>query len=154
MACLLGRLVYLQFYKGGEYTSLALAQRMRPQSIDAQRGSILDRNYKTLAISIGADAVYAVPGSILDAAETAQKLAPYLSLSKTEIIRILENKSQSSVWLERGLTPETARAIRSLELPGIRFTKRPQRRYPQGSLAAHVLGIAGIDNQGLEGIEY
>ena len=56
-------------------------------------------------------------------------------------------------WLV-ALTVETAEAIRKLGLPGIRIVQRPQRYYPQGSLAAHVVGIAGTDNQGLEGIEY
>ena len=51
-------------------------------------------------------------------------------------------------------TLEVANEIRQLNIPGIRLITRPQRFYLQGSLAAHVLGIAGIDNQGLEGIEY
>ena len=47
-----------------------------------------------------------------------------------------------------------ANRIRELTIPGIRLITRPQRFYPKGSLAAHVIGIAGIDNQGLEGLEY
>ncbi len=113
----------------------------------------MDRNYKTLAISIGADAVYAVPESIEDAAETARQLAPYLSLPEKELAANLTSDKRS-VWLKRGLSPEVSKAIRDLGLPGIRLIKRPQRYYPHGSLAAHILGIAGIDNQGLEGIEY
>ena len=127
---------------------------MQPQAIDAQRGNILDRNYKTLALSLGADAVYALPGSIKDVQGTARQLAPYLNISAESISKLIENAKSSSVWLARGLTLEAADAIRDLRLPGIRLVKRPQRYYPQGSLAAHVLGIAGADNQGLEGIEY
>lgn len=151
---LIGRLAYLQIWKGKHYSELAQAQRMRPRVIDPQRGSILDRNYKTLAISIGADAVYAIPGSIPDPAATAQKLAPYLSLSEEELTMLLNTDSQRSVWLERGLSPDAAEQIRQLNLSGIRLVERPQRYYPNGTLAAHVLGIAGIDNQGLEGLEY
>lgn len=151
---LVGRLGYLQVYRGEELAHLAMAQRMRPQTIDAQRGNILDRNYKTLAISVGADAVYALPGSIRDVEGTARQLAPYLPVPETDLTRILGNKTSTSVWLARGLSLEAAESIRLLGLPGIRVVKRPQRYYPQGSLAAHVLGIAGSDNQGLEGIEY
>ena len=154
MLGLSGRLAYLQIWKGKHYAELAQAQRMRPRVIDPQRGSILDRNYKTLAISIGADAVYAIPGSIPDPAATAQKLAPYLSLSEEKILSLLQTDNQSSVWLERRLAPDTAQKIRELNLSGIRLVDRPQRYYPNGTLAAHVLGIAGIDNQGLEGLEY
>lgn len=127
---------------------------MRPQTIDAQRGNILDRNYNTLAISVGADAVYALPRSVRDVEGTARQLAPFLPMGESDLTRILGSESATSVWLARGLSVETAEAIRKLGLPGIRVIKRPQRYYPQGSLAAHVVGIAGSDNQGLEGIEY
>lgn len=153
MLLLVVRLAYLQIYRGEELALRATAQRMRPQTIDAQRGRILDRNYKTLAVSVGADAVYALPESIRDVVGTARQLAPYLSVSEEELRKLLSSKS-TSVWLARGLTVETAEAIRKLGLPGIRIVQRPQRYYPQGSLAAHVVGIAGTDNQGLEGIEY
>ncbi len=145
---------YLQLIHGEQYTQMAVAQRMRPQTIDAQRGNILDRNYKVLAMSIGADAVYALPESIKDMEGTAQQLAPYFDMSEASLLKLLQSKKSGSVWLARGLSPETTQAIKTLALPGIRIIKRPQRYYPQGSLAAHVLGIAGSDNQGLEGIEY
>ena len=148
------RLGYLQIYRSEELSDRAVAQRMRPQTIDAQRGNILDRNYKTLAISVGADAVYALPDSIRDVEGTARQLAPFLPMSESDLIRILGSRSSTSVWLARGLTVETSDAIRQLQLPGIRVVQRPQRYYPQGSLASHVVGIAGSDNQGLEGIEY
>jgi len=148
------RLGYLQIYQGDELSDRAFAQRMRPQTIDAQRGNILDRNYNTLAISVGADAVYALPGSIRDLEGTARQLAPFLPMSEADLTRILDSGSTTSAWLARGLSIESAEAIRKLGLPGIRVVKRPQRYYPQGSLAAHVVGIAGSDNQGLEGIEY
>ena len=148
------RLGYLQIYQAAELSELAIAQRMRPQTIDAQRGNILDRNYNTLAISVGADAVYALPEAIRDVEGTARQLAPFLPVSEQDLIRILGGGSSTSVWLARGLSVEAAEAIRQLGLPGIRVVKRPQRYYPQGSLAAHVVGIAGSDNQGLEGIEY
>ena len=151
---LVGRLAYLQIIRHGHYSELAVAQRMRPRVVDPQRGSILDRNYKTLAISIGADAVYAIPARIGDLKQTAQLLAPYLSLTAAEIEERLRSQTSGSVWLARKLTPEQAETIRDLKLPGIYLVERPQRYYPNGTLAAHVLGITGIDNQGLEGLEY
>ncbi len=98
--------------------------------------------------------MYALTESVRDVPETARQLAPYLSLSTDQIITLLQSRSTGSVWLGRGLDPPAAEAIRALSLPGIFLVKRPQRFYPQGTLAAHVLGIAGSDNQGLEGIEY
>src|SRR5690554_4018818 len=109
MLALIVRLGYLQIYRGEELALRAVAQRMRSQTIDAQRGRILDRNYKTLAVSVGADAVYALPDSISDVEGTARQLAPYLSLSEAELISLLTSE-KSSVWLARGLTVETAEA--------------------------------------------
>ncbi|HHT90267.1 MAG: penicillin-binding transpeptidase domain-containing protein [Bacillota bacterium] len=151
---LIGRLGYLQVYRGEEFADKALAQRMRPEIIDAQRGNILDRHYKTLAISVGADAVYALPDSVRDVEGTARQLAPFLPISEGDLMRVLESGSKTSVWLARGLSVDAAEAVRALGLSGIRVVERPQRYYPQGSLASHVLGFAGSDNQGLEGIEY
>ncbi|HEY8450196.1 MAG TPA: penicillin-binding transpeptidase domain-containing protein, partial [Bacillota bacterium] len=55
--------------------------------------------------------------------------------------------------VQRKVADETARQLRQLDLPGIYFTQESRRLYPKGVLASHVLGIAGIDSQGLEGIE-
>ena len=98
--------------------------------------------------------MYALPDSVRDVEGTARQLAPFLPISEGDLVRILGSGSKGSVWLARGLSVETAEALRRLGLSGIRVVKRPQRYYPQGSLASHVLGIAGSDNQGLEGIEY
>ena len=98
--------------------------------------------------------MYALPDAVRDVEGTARQLAPFLPVSEEDLIRTLDSGSSTSVWLARGLSVEAAEAIRQLRLPGIRVVKRPQRYYPQGSLAAHVVGIAGSDNQGLEGIEY
>ena len=113
-------------------------------------GQYLDRNYNTLAISVGADAGTPCPKQ-LGCGGDSTTVSSFLPVSEQDLIRILGGGSSISVWLARA---ECEAAIRQLGLPGIRVVKRPQRYYPQGSLAAHVVGIAGSDNQGLEGIEY
>lgn len=148
-----GRLAYLQVFRNTWFRDKALSQRLRPVPVDAKRGVIYDRNYQKLAISISADAVYAVPAEIEDPERTAALLAPVLDMSKEELQSKLTQR-YATVWIKRKLDPETARKVRELKLPGIGLVERPQRFYPHGTLAAHVLGIAGIDNQGLEGLEY
>ena len=147
------RLAYLQVVQNHWYQEKALYQRMRPVPVDAKRGVIYDQNLQKLAISVSADAVYAVPAEVDKPRETAQALAPLLN---TDVASLEEKltKKQATVWLARKLDTETARAVRSLDLPGIGLVERPQRYYPHGELAAQVLGIAGIDNQGLEGLEF
>lgn len=147
------RLAYLQIIQNEWYRQKALDQRMRPVPVDAKRGIIYDRRHQKLAVSVSADAVYAIPAEITQPAQTAAALAPVLGMDAAALKEKL-SKRQASVWIARKLKPEVARKIRELDLPGIGLVERPQRFYPHGKLAAHVLGIAGIDNQGLEGLEY
>ncbi|HEY8426284.1 MAG TPA: penicillin-binding transpeptidase domain-containing protein [Limnochordales bacterium] len=150
---LAGRLFYLQVVRHGELSRLAFEQRLRPLPVDPRRGTIMDRNGNKLAISVSADAVYAIPNEIEDPAATAQALAGVLGMPADEIEERLRSR-QAAVWIARRLDTETARRVRALRLPGIGLVERPQRVYPNGSLAAQVLGITGIDNQGLEGLEF
>lgn len=147
------RLFYLQVVRHGQLTRLALEQRLRPLPLDPRRGTIFDRNGNKLAISVSADAVYAIPSEVKDPQATARALAGVLGMPPDEIEQRLRAR-QAAVWIARRLDPETARKVRALRLPGIGLVERPQRVYPNGSLAAQVLGITGIDNQGLEGIEF
>lgn len=147
-----GRLVYLQLLKGDAYRALALDQRLRPVPVLAQRGQIVDRHGSPLAVSIASDAVYAVPAEVKDVPGTARVLAQLLNLDPERVEALLTQRA-ASVWIARKVPPDQAQAVRQARLPGIYLVERPQRYYPHGQLAAHVLGIAGIDNQGLEGIE-
>jgi stage V sporulation protein D (sporulation-specific penicillin-binding protein) len=153
IAILFFRLAYLQVVQNHWYQAKALDQRMRPVPVDAKRGVIYDQNLQKLAISVSADAVYAIPAEVSKPTETAQALAPLLGTDTASLEEKLRKK-QATVWLARKLDTETARKIRELDLPGIGLVERPQRYYPHGNLAAQVLGIAGIDNQGLEGLEF
>lgn len=147
------RLFYLQVVRHGHFTRLALEQRLRPLPLDPRRGTIFDRNGNKLAISVSADAVYAIPSEVKDPGRTARALASVLGIPAEEIEQRLTTR-QAAVWIARRLDPQTAQKVRALHLPGIGLVERPQRVYPNGSLAAQVLGITGIDNQGLEGIEF
>ncbi len=153
---LIGRLVYLQLYDKARYTNLAQSQRLQPVSIDAQRGNIYDRNHQLLARSIEAYSIHVIPSRERDSVTAANQLAAWLDLSADQIAELLleQENTEKNFWLARRISHGVAKEIQALGIPGIRLITRPQRYYPQGSLAAHVLGIAGIDNQGLEGIEY
>ncbi|NMB46291.1 MAG: PASTA domain-containing protein [Firmicutes bacterium] len=153
IAVLFFRLAYLQVVQNHWYQEKALHQRMRPVPVDAKRGVIYDRNLQKLAVSVSSDAVYAVPAEVENPVQTAQALASLLNTDTAALEERL-TKKQATVWLARKLDTETARAIRKADLPGIGLVERPQRYYPHGELAAQVLGIAGIDNQGLEGLEF
>ncbi len=154
-AFLLLRLAYLQIIKGTWYQQKALENRIREIVVEPKRGVIYDRNKKELAVSISAEACYAIPSEVKksgDTEEIAEELAGILEMEKKEVYELI-TKEQHSVWLKFKLNKEQVKELREKNLSGIGIIPKPQRYYPKGNLASHILGFAGDYNQGLEGIE-
>ncbi|MGI5874012.1 MAG: penicillin-binding transpeptidase domain-containing protein [Bacillota bacterium] len=153
-AAVLIRLCWLQVAAGEELAEKGRGQQLREIPVEAPRGAIRDRNGEILALSVTADSVYARPTEIGedDAAKTAAALAELLGGDEADY-RAKLTSGRSFEWIARKIDDDVAAGLRDLELPGIGLTAETKRVYPQGILACHVLGFAGIDNQGLEGIE-
>jgi len=149
---LMGRLAWVQFVHGEELQEKALEVRMRDIPVEAKRGSILDRNGKELVISISVDSIYATPRQVADPREAADKIAPILNMDADKLYEKL-SKQSSFEWVERKVDNETSEKIRALNIEGIGFVEESKRHYLDPGLAPHVLGFAGVDNQGLTGIE-
>ncbi|MBC7106253.1 MAG: stage V sporulation protein D, partial [Firmicutes bacterium] len=150
---LAGRLAWLQLVKGEELRRRALEARMRDVPVEARRGTICDRQGRELAVSVSVESCYAFPPQVKNPKETAARLAPLLKMEEARLEALL-TQQQAFVWLKRKLEPEVTREIKALKLPGIGFVEESRRFYTQDTLAAHVLGYVGIDNQGLGGVEY
>lgn len=150
---LAGRLAYLQFVRGAELREKAFNVRTHEVPVEARRGVIYDRMGRELAVSVNVDSIFAVPAEVKNAPETARKLADLLSLDYDWVLSRL-TQVQAFVWIKRKVPDDVSQAVKMLELPGIGFTQESRRVYPKGNLAAHVLGFAGIDSQGLAGVEY
>ena len=146
------RLYYIQIVSHHRYKRMADKQSILVRQDEFKRGTIYDRNGKELAIEFEVSSVYAIPSSISNPEETARKLAPLLDLSEKAICRKLET-SNSFVWLRRKVDTEIAEEIKNLHLKGIKFISEGKRFYPENELASQVIGLAGLDNQGLSGIE-
>lgn len=147
------RLGYLQLVRHGFLEAEAMRQRYRSQQLVPDRGNILDRNGQPLAVTVYGFGVYAVPAAVNDPAGTARQLASLLNRPAAELEELL-GRNAGSVWLTDRLDAAAAAAVEALRLPGVYVVERPQRAYPQGLLAADVLGYTGRDNQGLAGLEY
>ena len=119
----------------------------------APRGAILDRKGKPLVLSVEVVSVAADPRRIRDPHEVARRLAPMIERSVREVQEALEEEGRAFVWLARRLPKATADRIRELSIPGISFRTEYVRDYPNGSVAAHLLGFVGWEGKGLEGIE-
>ena len=149
------RLFWVQFVRGAELSEKALQNRMRDIPVEAKRGIIYDRNGEELAISISADSVYAIPAEVLaskEEREIAAKLAAILEADEDKIYNRI-TRSSSFEWVKRQISPEQAQQIKDADLPGIGLTEESRRYYPKKTLASHILGISGVDNTGLEGID-
>ncbi|MDD2509643.1 MAG: stage V sporulation protein D [Syntrophomonas sp.] len=150
------RVFWVQFVKGAELSEKALQNRMRDVPVESKRGIIYDRNGNELAISVSADSVYAIPAEVCSKGqqkEIAAKLAQVLEMDEESLLRRISRNS-SFEWVKRQIDPEKSKIIRKMDLPGIGLTEESRRYYPKGTLASHVLGIAGIDNNGLEGVDF
>jgi cell division protein FtsI (penicillin-binding protein 3) len=117
-----------------------------------ERGAILDRDGRELALSIHAPSVYAEPTRIEHPDAAAAALARALGRPPSEIARRLA-KQGSFVFLARWATPEAARRVEALRLRGVGIVHEPRRVYPYKELAAQLVGFANIDGRGVRGIE-
>ena len=152
---LLLRLGYLQIVKGTWYQEKALENRIREIVVEPKRGVIYDRNGNELAVSIDAEGCYAIPAEVRKSDkedEIAKELAGILDMEEKDVYGLI-TKDQQSVWLKFKLKNEQVKELREKNLPGIGTIPKPQRYYPNGNLACHLLGFAGDYNQGLEGME-
>lgn len=149
---LFGRLVYIQLWQNHFYRENAMSQRLQAIPVDAKRGTIYDRNMIPLAISVSANAVYAIPAEIEDKSGAAAVLAQILDLEYDMVLNRL-SKHTAVEWIKKKVSTDEVLQIHEARLKGIGVVENPERYYPYGSIAPQVLGLVGIDNQGLEGIE-
>ncbi|MGI6604583.1 MAG: penicillin-binding transpeptidase domain-containing protein [bacterium] len=149
---LAARLFYLQVWCNDKYQAKALSQRLREIEIQPKRGIMTDRNGKKLVINISLDSVVVNPRQLTEPEKVAQALAVALELPVDAVLAKVK-KNSSFEWIARKVEAEKSARVRDLKLKGVYLVEESARFYPNGSLAAHVLGFAGIDNQGLEGIE-
>ncbi|MBI1952596.1 MAG: penicillin-binding protein [Candidatus Omnitrophica bacterium] len=147
------RLFWLQILHPQHWVTLARRQHWTVLELPATRGQILDRHERTLATSIRLTSVFADPRHVKNPLLTARKLSPLLSVPVDRLMTKLSQKNRGFVWLARRIPNQAAAQIRSLKLQGVEVMKESQRVYPQGYLASHLLGFAGLDSKGLEGLE-
>lgn len=143
------RLVYL-----GVVPEQTASQKARAADAVAQaRPDVLDRKGRLIATDVRTPSLFAEPRRIIDVDEATDLLLKTLpDLDRGELRTRLTSRRYFA-WLRREITPEQQRAIYRLGLPGIGFLKEYKRVYPNGALAAHVLGQVNVDNQGILGLE-
>lgn len=146
------RLVNLQVLQAAELTVKADRQHQKTVSVEGARGMIMDRRGKVLAMNMEVPSVFGVPTALDSPGRTARHLSPVLRVSTGELEKKLR-QDRGFVWLARKLDPEQGRRLEQMPMDGIGIVMEGRRFYPKGPLLSHVLGFAGLDGEGLEGIE-
>jgi cell division protein FtsI (penicillin-binding protein 3) len=150
------RLVSIQVVSAQEYRGLAAAQTQRELELPPRRGKLYDRGGEPLALSLSAATVYANPRVLadngIDPREVALPLARLLERPVDELVALLA-KDAGFVYLARQVPRQVGEQVSAMTLPGVAVLEEPTRVYPAQGLAAQVLGFAGIDNEGLYGLE-
>jgi len=148
------RAIYLQVVNSDYLQEQGNARHLRLVSDNSHRGMILDRNGVPLAISTPVDSIWALPAEL----NTARKQWPKLVRKLGIKYQTLSNQTKrylgrEFMYIKRHVTPETAKQVLALNIPGINVVREYKRYYPAGIVTSHVIGLTNIDDKGQEGIE-
>ena len=156
MAAVGARLTYLQTSQHEWLTKRARAQQLDVEPQTAVRGLILDRHGRELARSVSVDSFFADPREVESTDEAASSLAQIFKTDAGALAAKLKEAKDAHrgfVWLARKVDEEQSKAVEALKIKGVYSVEEYQRRYPNGALAAHVVGFVGLDDKGLAGVE-
>ncbi len=147
-------MVSIQAVKAEKFDQMAQNQRLTTIKLVPERGIIYDRNREILSISLDKDTVFANPLQIKGYQKrvVARRLAPILKLSRRSLYKKLKMKL-GFVYIKRKVDKNVTAKIKNLNIEGIGFIPESKRFYPGKAIAAHVIGFAGMDNDGLNGVE-
>ena len=148
------RLFYLQVIDRKNLTKRAIEQINRSEEIVSDRGYILDRNGKRLAINTASSTVYFNGGQDIDSTSRsliAKELSKSLNLDELELYKKISAKKRVKIvqWVDSNVAME----LREKNLAGIEIVDGFRRVYPYQTLASHVLGFTNIDGVGQYGVE-
>ena len=144
---------------GGRMGMMAATDPVEPRArapgaeILAQRADITDRNGRILATNMTTHALYAHPKVMVDPKGVAQKLAAIFPDLKAADLERRFTDGRSFVWIRKVLSPEQMQLVHEIGDPGLLFGPREMRLYPNGMMAAHVLGGSSFGAEGVHSAE-
>lgn len=122
-------------------------------NIEASRADIVDRNGRILATNMLTHALYVQTRDLVDPARAAKELAEiFPDLDAATLLRRFTD-GRSFLWVRKVLSPEQMQRVHEIGDPGLLFGPREMRLYPNGTLAAHVLGGASFGHEGVDSAE-
>lgn len=147
------RVGWLQLGFNTEFLQKQGAMRFqRTIEVPAMRGQIYDRNGTLLATSVTAKALWIIPQDVQITITQLKEIAKTLDIPLSEL-RKKFNSKRTFVYLKRQVPIETAEKVLDMKIPGLHSTREFLRSYPDGEAAAQIVGLTGLDGNGIEGIE-
>ncbi|HUZ98300.1 MAG TPA: penicillin-binding protein 2 [Gaiellaceae bacterium] len=150
---LLARAAWIATVRAAPLAAMATAQTRATVALPAGRGAIFDAVGTPLALGEQATTVYVDPTAVTQPTAEAATAARILGLKRGVVLHALGTHGTHFVYVERKAPPDKASLLAKRNLAGFHFYGEERRTYPQGSVAAQVLGYAGVDNNGLAGLE-
>jgi len=147
------RAAWIQVVRAPSFEAMASRQHRETIEIPAGRGTIFDRTGEPLAIGEQAITVYADPRNVVAPKKAAVKAATALGLSADDLYPKLRDRTKQFVYLDRKADALKAGDLERQHVSGLGFYPEERRTYPQGRVASNLLGFAGTDNFGLDGLE-
>ena len=123
------------------------------EPIHARRADIVDASGRVLATNIVTASLYAQPKDMIDPAAAADQLARIFPDLDAGRLHAQFTDGRKFVWIKRSISPEQRQRVHDLGEPGLLFGPREARLYPNGALAAHVLGGASYGREGVDAAE-
>ncbi len=148
------KLVLIQVFRSDHLADLADKQHKHVIEIEPVRGNIYDRKNRLLAFNVYLNSLFANPQHMSDddKQKAVNNLSTLLNIDP-QFIKDRLNRGKYFVWIKRKISSDLVKQIKELHIKGLGFRKESKRFYPNEYLAAHIIGFAGIDNEGLAGIE-
>lgn len=135
-----------------KFTAYFSTAANRSVSTDGVRGTIYDRNYKDLAVSLPRVSVFARSREMQSIEEAAKSLAPLLGMQAAEVLEKLRG-GELRIWLAKDISEQQEASVRNANISGVYLHKEYSRYYPEKTVAAHLVGFVQ-DDIGLAGLEY
>lgn len=152
-AALSVRTVYLQAWYDDFLEEEGEKRIQRIITLPAYRGMITDRRGEPLAVSTPVESLWINPREADPSAAQIQALAGILDKNPDQLRRLMTDKSRGFVYLERLVEPHKAQQAKELDITGLYVKPEYRRYYPAGEVAAHILGVTNVEDQGQEGLE-
>ena len=147
------------FAVAGKMAVLAMSEPIAPKFVRAQSGivskraDIVDRNGAILATNLITHSLYAQPHQMIEPEVAAARLAEiFPDINHDKLLEKFTGK-RKFVWIKKKISPEQKQLVHDIGEPGLLFGPREMRLYPNGKLAAHILGGAGFGKEDVRGAE-